>query len=51
MDRLFNTTNIKQAGGAIALLTHNAETRESSYRQALILAMAPLLHPELYRNL
>lgn len=51
MDRLFNTTNIKQAGGAIALLTHNAETRESSYRQALILAMAPQLHPELYRNL
>ncbi|MBT1443589.1 inosine/xanthosine triphosphatase [Shewanella sp. JM162201] len=49
MDRLFHTTNIKQAGGAIALLTRNAESRESSYRQALILAMAPLLHTELYQ--
>ncbi|MCL1097790.1 inosine/xanthosine triphosphatase [Shewanella gelidii] len=48
MDKLFNTENIKQKGGAIGLLTHHQATRESSYTQALILAMAPLLNPELY---
>lgn len=45
MDRLFNTDNIKQKGGAIGLLTQGAATRESIYTQALILAMAPLLYP------
>ncbi|MCH1929657.1 inosine/xanthosine triphosphatase [Shewanella sp. A25] len=48
MDRLFNTVNIKQKGGAIGLLTHGHATRESNYTQAIILAMAPLLNPELY---
>jgi inosine/xanthosine triphosphatase len=48
MDTLFNTENIKQRGGAIGLLTHGRATRESSYTQALTLAMAPFLHPELY---
>jgi len=49
MDRLFNTKNIKQQGGAIGLLTQGKATRESIYTQALILAMAPLLNPELYQ--
>ena len=48
MDRLFDTTNVKQHGGAIGLLTNDAETRESAYRQALILTMAPFLHRELF---
>ena len=48
MDRLFNTNNIKQKGGAIGLLTNGHETRESNYTQALILAMAPFIHPELF---
>ncbi|MBQ4838139.1 MULTISPECIES: inosine/xanthosine triphosphatase [Pseudoalteromonas] len=48
MDRVFNTTNIKQKGGAIGLLTNNLATRESSYTQALTLAMAPFIHSELY---
>ncbi|BAJ00672.1 inosine/xanthosine triphosphatase [Shewanella violacea] len=48
MDRLFNTNNIKQQGGAIGLLTQGHATRESTYTQALILAMAPMLNPELY---
>lgn len=48
MDRLFDTENIKQKGGAIALLTQGHATRESNYTQALILAMAPLLNPHLY---
>ncbi|WP_299796148.1 inosine/xanthosine triphosphatase [uncultured Shewanella sp.] len=50
MDRLFNTKNIKQQGGAIGLLTKGHATRESIYTQALILAMAPLLNPELYQD-
>lgn len=48
MDELFGTTNVKQKGGAIGLLTNGQETRESAYTQALTLAMAPFLHPERY---
>jgi inosine/xanthosine triphosphatase len=48
MDNAFNTTNIKQQGGAIGLLTNHHATRESTYTQALTLAMAPFLHPALY---
>lgn len=48
MDSAFNTTNIKQQGGAIGLLTNHQATRESTYTQALTLAMAPFLHPTLY---
>ncbi|MBE0376591.1 MULTISPECIES: inosine/xanthosine triphosphatase [Pseudoalteromonas] len=48
MDNAFNTSNIKQQGGAIGLLTNHHATRESTYTQALTLAMAPFLHPALY---
>jgi len=48
MDRLFNTVNIKQKGGAIGLLTHGHATRESNYTQAIILAMAQFLNPAIY---
>ncbi|TCV93337.1 inosine/xanthosine triphosphatase [Luteibacter rhizovicinus] len=48
MDRLFGTDNIKQKGGTVALVTNGNETRESVYTQALVLAMAPFLHPEFY---
>jgi inosine/xanthosine triphosphatase len=48
MDRFFNTDNVKQKQGAIGLLTNGLATRESVYRQAIILAMAPFIHPELY---
>ncbi|MFO6422469.1 inosine/xanthosine triphosphatase [Motilimonas sp. KMU-193] len=50
MDRLFNTTNIKQQGGAIALLTAHQASRTSVYEQACILALAPLIHSELYQQ-
>ncbi|GIU40857.1 non-canonical purine NTP phosphatase [Shewanella sairae] len=50
MDSMFNTVNIKQKGGAIGLLTNGNETRQSNYTQAIILAMAPMLHPNLYLN-
>ncbi|BBN82939.1 non-canonical purine NTP phosphatase [Pseudoalteromonas sp. A25] len=50
MDKVFNTENIKQKGGAIGLLTNHVATRESTYTQALTLAMAPFLHPNLYKH-
>ncbi len=50
MDRLFNTTNIKQQGGAIALLTQHQASRTSVYEQACILALAPLIHSNLYEQ-
>jgi inosine/xanthosine triphosphatase len=46
MDQLFGTSNIKQAGGAIGLLTHNRLSRSSVYQQALTLALIPFLNPE-----
>jgi len=48
MDKLFNTTNVKQKGGAIGLLTNGLQTRESNYIQALHLAIAPLVHSDPY---
>jgi inosine/xanthosine triphosphatase len=40
MDKLFDTQNIKQKGGAIGLLTHHLATRQSVYELAIILTMA-----------
>lgn len=48
MDAMFDTTNIKQKGGAIGLLTNHLATRQSVYEQAILLAMARFNHPELY---
>ncbi|MFT2110133.1 inosine/xanthosine triphosphatase [Marinomonas sp. 2405UD68-3] len=48
IDRRFHTHNIKQQGGAIGLLTNHGATRVSTYTEALILTMAPFLHPEQY---
>lgn len=48
MDNLFNTENIKQKGGAIGLLTNGHASRESNYTQAVMLALPPFLHPQLY---
>lgn len=50
MDRLFNTRNIKQKGGAISLLTNGLATRESVYHQATLLAMASFVNPSLYHQ-
>lgn len=46
MDELFGTQNIKQAGGAIGLLTHNRLSRSGVYQQALTLALIPFLNPD-----
>jgi len=48
MDRLFNTENIKQKGGAIGLLTQGLATRGSIYTQAIVLAMAPFINPAFF---
>ena len=48
MDAMFNQDNIKQKGGAIAVLTQNKLSRSSVYHQALILAMIPFLNPDLF---
>lgn len=50
MDKLFNTRNIKQKGGAIGLLTNGLESREGSYLQAITLALAPFLHLDFYHD-
>ncbi len=44
-DRVFATHNSKQAGGAFGLLTDGLLTRESIYRETVLLALIPLLHP------
>ena len=48
MDAMFNQHNVKQKGGAIALLTQNKLSRSSVYHQALILAMIPFLNNDLF---
>jgi inosine/xanthosine triphosphatase len=48
MDKLFNTHNIKQKGGAIGQLTSGVETRLSIYQSATVLALSYFAHPSLY---
>lgn len=48
MDAMFAQQNVKQKGGAIALLTQDKLSRSSVYHQALILALIPFLNPELF---
>lgn len=50
MDKLFDTHNIKQKGGAIGLLTRHHATRQSVYQVALTLAMAKFHFPDLYTD-
>lgn len=48
MDHVFGTTNIKQKGGAIGVLTQHQLTRSSVYHQALIMALIPFINPDHY---
>ena len=43
-DKVFATMNSKQAGGAYGLLTGGLYTRESVYRQTLIIALIPFVN-------
>ncbi len=49
MDEQFGTTNIKQKGGAISLLTGGLLSRSSVYHQALIMALIPFINPERFQ--
>lgn len=44
-DRVFSTVNSKQGGGAFGLLTNGLYTRESIYRQTLIIALVAFVNP------
>ncbi|ELR66134.1 Inosine/xanthosine triphosphatase [Photobacterium marinum] len=48
MDEMFNQNNIKQKGGAIAMLTNHKLSRSTVYQQALILALIPFMNQELF---
>ncbi|WP_371194336.1 inosine/xanthosine triphosphatase [Glaciecola sp. SC05] len=48
MDKLFNTHNIKQKGGAIGQLTAGLETRLSIYTSATVLALSYFANPDVY---
>ncbi|MFD2179827.1 inosine/xanthosine triphosphatase [Veronia pacifica] len=50
MDEMFSQTNVKQKGGAIAMLTDGKLTRSSVYHQALILALIPFINPSLFAS-
>jgi inosine/xanthosine triphosphatase len=48
VDRLFQTKNAKQKQGHFGLMTDNAITRTTGYRDGVIMALARFLHPELF---
>ncbi|HEY0921421.1 inosine/xanthosine triphosphatase [Rheinheimera pacifica] len=48
IDLMFAQHNIKQQGGAIAMLTNHLLTRSGVYQQAIILAMIPFIQPQLF---
>lgn len=47
-DIVFGKTNSKQANGATGLLTGDIITRADSYCSAVVLALIPFNHPDLY---
>lgn len=47
-DRVFGTSNSKQATGLIGLLTNNVLTREGVLRDAVVSALGRFLHPDLF---
>ena len=48
VDLVFQGSNLKQKEGTIGKLTGNAITRTSYYKDAVVFALVPFLHPELY---
>ncbi len=48
MDELWQTTDIKKGVGTVGLLTNGQVTRTQVWQQALALALAPFLHPDIY---
>jgi len=50
MDELVGTSNIKHGLGAVGYLTGGLITREAAFFDCFSRALAPLLHPALYRE-
>ena len=48
-DQVFGSSNSKQAGGALGLLTDNKLTRTGLYVPAVMMALIPFLKKELYQ--
>ena len=49
-DVLFRRTNSKQASGTVGLLTNSIIDRATYYEHAILLAMIPWMHPNLFPN-
>lgn len=47
-DKVFGKSNSKQKNGAVGILTGNVITRATYYREAIILALIPFVHKDLY---
>ncbi|OEK02674.1 inositol monophosphatase [Roseivirga sp. 4D4] len=47
-DMVFQRSNSKQTNGAVGILTNDLIDRASYYEPAVVLALIPFLHPELY---
>ncbi len=47
-DEVFSNINSKQKNGAVGILTNDILTRTSFYSDALVLAMIPFMHSDLY---
>ncbi|MBO3698801.1 inosine/xanthosine triphosphatase [Roseivirga sp. E12] len=47
-DMVFKRSNSKQANGAVGILTNDLIDRTSYYEPAVVLALIPFLHSELY---
>ena len=47
-DMLFQKENSKQKTGAVGILTHDVVNRTELYKQAVQLALIPLINPRLY---
>ncbi len=47
-DRFFQAENSKQGKGYFGLMTNDGITRTAGYRDGVVSALAPFLHPELF---
>jgi inosine/xanthosine triphosphatase len=49
-DKVFNEINSKHKGGTVGILTNGIITRKDFYRDAIIFALIPFLHVNIYRG-
>lgn len=48
-DQVFQTSNSKQQGGAVGILTKGVVGRKELYKQAVLLSLIPFVNPEMYQ--